>query len=63
MNLIRLRNIMNRLGPHVMVEKISPLKRAVCHRKRSALEAEDTLLERIVRTQIELEQKKIHWIP
>ena len=23
---------MNRLGPHVMVEKVSPLKRAVCHK-------------------------------
>jgi hypothetical protein len=31
---------MNRLGPHVMVEKVSPLKHAVCHGKRSAHEAE-----------------------
>ena len=49
---------MNRLGPRVMVEKVSPLQRAVCHRKRSAREAEGTLLERKVRTQIEPEQKK-----
>ena len=48
---------MNRLGPHVMVEKVSPLKRAVCHRKRLARKQKGTLLDRKVRTQIEPEQK------
>src|SRR5208282_2287256 len=51
--------IMNRLGPQlVMVEKFSPLKCAVCHRRRSAREAEGTFLERKASTQIEPEQNK-----
>ena len=37
---------MKRLGPHVIVEKVIPLKRAVCHRKRLAREAvKGTLLD------------------
>ena len=49
---------MNRLGPHVMVKKVSPLKRAVCHKNGRRAKQNGTLLERKVRTQSESEHKK-----
>ena len=48
---------MNRLGPHVMVEKVSSLKRAVVTVYGRRAKKKGTLLERKVRTQIKHEQK------
>ena len=48
----------NRLGLHVMVEKVSPLKRAVVTEKGRRAKKKGTPLERKVRTQTEPEQKK-----
>ena len=48
---------LNRLGPHVMVKKVSPLKRAVCHKNGRRAKQNGTLLERKVRTQSESEHK------
>ena len=50
---------MNRLGPHACYgEKVSPLKRAVCHKNGRRAKQNGTLLERKVRTQSESEHKK-----
>ena len=49
---------MNKLGPHVMAKKVSPLKRAVCHKNGRRAKQNGALLERKVRTQSESEHKK-----
>ena len=49
---------MNRLGPHVMVKRVSPLKCAFCHKNGRRVKQNGTLLERKVRTQSESEHNK-----
>jgi hypothetical protein len=50
---------MKRLGPHVIVEKVSPLKRTVCHRKRLTREAvKGTLLDQKSARKSNLNRKK-----
>ena len=49
---------MNRLGPHVMVEKVSLLKRAFVTENGRRAKQKGTLMERKVRSQSQPEQKK-----
>ena len=60
MNLIDLRTPW--IGPHVMVVKVRPLKRAICDKKGLRAKQKGTLSERKVRTQSEPEQKRIRCI-